>query len=298
MTEPTQDELPSQTPAEKKSGPGVRLREAREARRLTIEAAANQLHVDPQVLRALEDDEYGTFAAPIFVTGHLRAYARLLDLPPEPLIEAYRNLGPAEPPPLKQVSRRLHFGSSSSSFSPVAIILLLLLLAAIVLFSLQRGERATDAGSPAAQNEPSPLPDASPLPDLGATAAPPEDLLAPVTSTPATPADVPAATPTPPALSPATSLPRAAGGPRATLSLRADQASWVEVRDANGRRLLYDLLDSGGTRNVEGLPPFDVLLGYGPGVAVEFNGKLVDHSRYMREDVARFRVGEKGIDRL
>lgn len=70
------------------------------------------------------------------------------------------------------------------------------------------------------------------------------------------------------------------------------------MRDANRRRVLYDLLDPGSTRNVEGLAPFEVLLGYGPGVTVEFNGRLVDHSRYTRQDVARFRVGEDGISGL
>ena len=83
----------------------------------------------------------------------------------------------------------------------------------------------------------------------------------------------------------------AAAGPRAPLSLKADQVSWVEVRDANGRRLLDDLLDPGASRNVEGIAPFAGLVGYGPGVTVEFNGRRSDHRRYMREDVARFRVG-------
>ena len=275
---------------EKKAGPGETLRAAREARKLTIEAVSHQMHVDAAIVRALEQDDYEKFAAPIFVTGHLRAYARLLDLPPGPLIEAYHRLGVDAPPPLKQVKRRLHFHSSSSWVPAVAVALVLGI--AIALFAvMQNSERgAVEPTQTAVVAQPAPQ---SPAPFV-----PP-----PITETTsplavpggAAPGPVASDVPVPPAAAEIAPVP---AGARATLSLKADQASWVEVRDAGGRRLLYDLLDPGASRNIEGTAPFAVILGYGRGVTVEFNGKLVDHARYVRDDVARFRVGERGIDKL
>lgn len=289
MTVPPAEEPREAAPPEKKVGPGPRLREAREAKRLSLEAAANQLRVDSALLRALEEDDYARFAAPIFVTGNLRAYARLLELAPEPLIEAYHQLGVDAPPPLKQVTRRLHFGSSSSLL-PGVVLFLILVLAVILFVNLQNG----------GELEPVPEPPIAAAPEAEDGAAPLLELPLPAPPLAEPPAD--AAASAPPAAAPAPTevapRPPAAAGGRATLSLKADRASWVEVRDANRRRVLYDLLDPGSTRSVEGLAPFEVLLGYGPGVTVEFNGRLVDHSRYTRQDVARFRVGEDGVGGL
>ena len=298
MTVPTMDDQSPRAPVEPRVGPGAQLREAREARRLTVEAAASQLRIDVSLLRALEADEYDSFAAPIFVTGHLRAYARLLDLPPEPLLDAYHHLGRDEPPAIKQLSRRLNFGSNSSLLPGVMVVLVLAIAAAVFAGLQSRGERsATEAPAPA----PTPTenieqnslvtPSAPPQEENGTTtetspaAAPPPDI-----TTPPSAADsaAPRAVPAPAAVS----------GARASLSLKADRSSWVEVRDANGQRRLYELLDPGASRNIEGVAPFAVLLGYGPGVTVEFNGKLVDHSRYIHQDIARFRVGPSGVDKL
>lgn len=275
---------------EKKAGPGETLRTAREARKLTIETVSHQMHVDAAIVRALEQDDYEKFAAPIFVTGHLRAYARLLDLPPEPLIEAYHRLGVDAPPPLKQVKRRLHF-HSSSSWVPAVVVALVLAIAIALFAGLQNGERSAVEPTQTGVVTPS-------APEAPASFMPPqtaETLAPPAVSGEAAPAPASDGVPAPPAAAEIAPVP---AGARATLSLRADQASWVEVRDASGRRLLYDLLDPGATRNIEGTAPFAVVLGYGRGVTVEFNGRLVDHARYVRDDVARFRVGERGVDKL
>jgi len=301
MTVPTMDDQSSRAPVEPHIGPGAQLREAREARRLTVEAAASQLRIDVSLLRALEADEYDNFAAPIFVTGHLRAYARLLDLAPEPLLDAYHRLGRDEPPPIKQLSRRLNFGSNSSLLPGVVVVLVLAIAAALFAGLQSRGERgAADAPAPVlapAENTELNLPDAPSMPpreENGATAETSPAAVPPPDTTTA-PLPAPSAVPRAPD---AADTPGAVNGVRARLSLKADRSSWVEVRDANGQRLLYDLLDPGASRNVEGLAPFAVLLGYGPGVTVEFNGKLVDHSRYIHQDIARFRVGPIGVDKL
>lgn len=305
MTESTV-ENPAQREPEPKIGPGIRLREAREARKLTVEAAAVQLRIDPVLVTALEEDDYDKFAAPIFITGNIRAYARLLDLPPEPLLEAYHGLGHDVPPALKQVNRYPRLGSSTS-WAPGGIALLVVAVAILAFLAWQSGgqlpdfsqeQQPTQEEGKALLLPESPTPQdvggfdtsAGLMPFDGADVGREEEPAAPIA---APPRDTPAA--------PAAAAPRAempAPLVRSTLSLKVDRASWVEVRDSTGRRLLYDLLDSGAVKILEGVPPFDVLLGFAPGVTLEFNGKLVDHRLYARQETARFRLGENGISSL
>ena len=75
------------------------------------------------------------------------------------------------------------------------------------------------------------------------------------------------------------------------LRLVLNQDSWVEIKDALGRQVVYGLIEEGKTIDVEGVAPFAVLLGYAPGVDFYYNGELFDHSRYHRQDVARFTLG-------
>ncbi|MEM7250909.1 MAG: RodZ domain-containing protein [Pseudomonadota bacterium] len=80
-------------------GPGARLREARERVGFGLEDVAAQLHLDRHTVESLESDRFDALPAPTFVRGYLRAYARLLDLPHAPIIEAFDRRG-LEPPAL------------------------------------------------------------------------------------------------------------------------------------------------------------------------------------------------------
>jgi cytoskeleton protein RodZ len=69
--------------------PGARLRGAREARGLTIEAAAERLRLNAALVLAMEEDRLALLGAPVFVRGHLRNYTALLGLPEEEILAAY-----------------------------------------------------------------------------------------------------------------------------------------------------------------------------------------------------------------
>jgi cytoskeletal protein RodZ len=72
--------------------PGVHLRQARESRRLTQHDVALQLRLSSQVIDAIENDDYKKLPGQIFVRGYLRAYARLVHLPEEDIIQAFNHL--------------------------------------------------------------------------------------------------------------------------------------------------------------------------------------------------------------
>ena len=78
-------------------GPGQRLREAREAAKLTAAEVASRMRLEPYILEKLENDDYEQLHGPTFVRGYLSGYARLLNLPERPILEAYERRGYGPP---------------------------------------------------------------------------------------------------------------------------------------------------------------------------------------------------------
>ena len=68
---------------------GNLLREAREAKGLTLQDAQEATRINRSYLEALEDGQYGLLPTPVHARGYLRNYARYLKLDPEPLLERY-----------------------------------------------------------------------------------------------------------------------------------------------------------------------------------------------------------------
>lgn len=75
-------------PAKKLVWSGQRLRQAREALNLSQLDAAQQLHLNVSLIQALEDNHEKALPAQIYLVGYLRAYARLLDLPADSIIDS------------------------------------------------------------------------------------------------------------------------------------------------------------------------------------------------------------------
>jgi cytoskeleton protein RodZ len=116
-----------------------------------------------------------------------------------------------------------------------------------------------------------------------ATAAPPV-----MEATPAGPE--PAADPTPPN---AARMTDRAVPTSLRLSFTAD--SWVEVTDASGRRLFFDIGSANSSVSLSGPGPLRVLLGYAPGVALEVDGRGVEVPPDTRRgDAAEFVVSSSG----
>lgn len=74
-------------------GPGTILRRAREAKGLDVEAIAAMLHLSDFKVNAIEADDFALLPEPVFVRGYLKNYARLLEEPVEPVLDAYAKFG-------------------------------------------------------------------------------------------------------------------------------------------------------------------------------------------------------------
>lgn len=90
----------------------------------------------------------------------------------------------------------------------------------------------------------------------------------------------------------------AANAPRAravnvTLKFTAD--SWVEVYDANGQRLFYDIGAANSSHALSGTPPLKVVLGNAPSVSLNINGKAATvPASVMQDSGAQFTINRSG----
>ncbi len=263
-------------------GYGEILRRRREARGLTRAEVAEALRLSERVVEAIEGEDAGRLPAPAFVRGYLRAYARLVGADEEAVLAAYRAAGEPgaspETPRLEPIEihrgwgRWLRWGTAGA----VGV------LAALVLAWWRGGappEGPPPAPPPTAEEAAAPVtepsaaaPEPERLPAEGAGAAPaaarPRE-----GAGPAGPPPRPAAAPTPRETPPERAAP--VGAAEAELELRLRGTSWVEVRDAAGRRLVYDLLRPGTVRRVRGRAPFRLVLGEPTAVEVRLDGEAL-----------------------
>ena len=76
------------------SSPGQILRAGREAKSRSVVEVAQKLRLRVEVIRDIESDNFGQVAAPVYIRGYLRSYARLVDLPEEQVLAAYEEIAP------------------------------------------------------------------------------------------------------------------------------------------------------------------------------------------------------------
>jgi cytoskeletal protein RodZ len=70
-------------------GLGDEFRAAREARHLSPSDVSEQIHIRSVYLQSIEDEEWSAIAAPVYVRGFIRTYARFLGLDPESSVERF-----------------------------------------------------------------------------------------------------------------------------------------------------------------------------------------------------------------
>jgi cytoskeleton protein RodZ len=115
-------------PAEPRTSPGHRLREARLADKISVDEVASRLHLDSRLIEALENDRYADLPEATFVRGYLRGYASLLGLPPAPIIEAYDRHGFRAPDLIPDIASKPQAQSSDTPVRLVTFVIVALLI--------------------------------------------------------------------------------------------------------------------------------------------------------------------------
>ncbi|HEV2331795.1 MAG TPA: RodZ domain-containing protein [Gammaproteobacteria bacterium] len=311
--------------AEAGVNPGAYLRAIREQRGLSLHQVAVELHVSDFILEALERGDYPVLGGAVFVRGHLRNYARALGIADAEVLSLY-DQGQDKPTAPTLVTQHTGVGMSPRARewtmrgATAGVVLVLLVLA--ISWWLRRPEEVAEPaaavqvtgtplpapaagtaattvllpGSPPAA-PPAAAPHATPLAPMPVKAGAPaphparETHKAPVQSSIQAPTAVAAAARAPQQVSIGPG--EGAGLTHAKFILSA--ASWVEVYDASGKRLYYDLAPAGDSLDLSGAGPLQVFLGNAPGVSIELNGAPFDVKAYSRADnTARFKLGAPG----
>lgn len=302
MTNPTDDDMPdgTQRPADDNPGQdqppasaGARLKWARERAGLTVNDVAARLRLHPAQVRALESETFKALPEAAYVRGFVRSYARIVDLPVEPLLaDLAPKLGPTSTDLIERMTRERDYSPVRAAAREQTSRRVVLWGAVLLLLALGIvGWYATGAsGDPTAARTPNPPPaaGAAATPVVAPPAAAAEAVAAAAAAVPAAVAADQAPAASTPAAEPAPMLEPVAAAP--LLKLRYSGASWTEVKDAEGK-VLHSQQDRAGDEVViEGTPPFYVVLGDANKATVEVRGEIYDLAPHTRQNVARFTV--------
>ena len=275
---------------------GPSLRQARERLALSVEDVASHLRLSPRQIHALESDEFSALPEATITRGFIRNYARLLEIPAEPLLETYRAYTPAgEPRAISIQSANILISGGDKrpwlAYIVASLVIAALLGAWLLYFEYPRSIPAQQAQqTPASETEESsqvsePLPIAA-LPAAERTAetvtsseAAPEQVAMP----PAQPA---AAIAVPPAVEVAAPVPPAAAG-MAKLTMHFSEQTWINVLDRNDKELINKNKPAGSDEVIEAAPPLKLVIGNAAATTLTFNGKPVDLGPHSKLNVAR-----------
>ena len=288
------------------ASPGQWLKEERERQGTTVQRIAVDMHLSTTVIEAIEHNKFASLGAPVFAKGHLRKYARLLGLPVESVLDLYHKLedAPREVDPVPLSTRApepaLRPGirtmldsdsdvstSKASAIPWIGAIFALIIVAFAAWWMVGRGMLRHEVAKPATtRNESASQVVAKNAAQAAQTPQPTSDT-APV-ATPA--ATLPSPQPT--------RTTRSAGSPppgKVRVSLRFARDSWVEVYDANGNRMIYDVGRTDAPRTVDAEPPVLLVFGDAEAVTTEANGKPVAvPKKNITGSVARFTIAADG----
>ncbi len=320
-TEATQDQNEVQTT-------GVRLRSAREQLGLSQQAVAERLCLKVSTVRDIEEDRSPADLASTFVRGYIRSYARLVHIPEEellPMIEKQAPVRAAKVAPMQTFALgkpRKKRDGWLMSFTWLVLFVVLGLTGAWWWqnHKAQQEEISTMADQSSAELNANSNTNAQsvPLNNDTATAAATDDNSSTPIEAPAT-AQAPTAAPQTPVntasqnqvVSPSQAnvdpVAQQPAETAATSQLPTDQAAvagavadtnalvmsfnadcWLEVSDATGKKLFSGLQRKNATLNLAGQAPYKLKIGAPSAVQIQYQGKPVDLSRFIRTNqVAR-----------
>ncbi len=282
------------------SGVGQQLRTARETKGLTVVDVSQALKLSPRQVEALEADDWLHLPCNTIIRGFVRNYARLVSLDSDKLMIILDGLNLPQAPDLEmpaitniripqegRVENRDYLRVISG------LIVLVLAVLAYFFFPVEVWQSTVAALKTAIQPNEGTVVEAVPQAKLEtkgkaaeAVVTPPETTVLSVEPVPpgqALPASPSSALPPAPAPTPQSSS-------GSVLKFSFTQPSWVEVRDKSGEIIFSQLSQAGSQREIDGQPPFALVIGNAGQVTLQYKGKTVDLSKRSKDDVARVTV--------
>ena len=265
--------------------PGELLRAQRLQRQISVQQAAEDLHLDVRLVEALEANNFQALGAPVYAKGHLRKYAALLGLSPDTVIASYQTLADVPPVPTPvpvtaPAPRPRRRGPLVSISMPVVVVVALVIVAAVwwgVKALLPAPHVQMPATAVPTVQEADGAAASRGMNRLGAEPASPSVPVAATGVAASAPQSAPAAT-------------------RENVTMRVEftAPSWSEIYDGAGKRLMFDIGQPGQVRTVSGVAPLKVTLGVAAAAIVAVNDRSIAVPRQQGRDATRFVVAADG----
>ncbi len=275
---------------------GAILGRTRESLSYSLREVSEALHLPIHTIDAIERGDKARLPSYVFTQGYVRAYARLLELDPDPLLKNLRmeygeaTLSESDPEPALDLP-----------FTPAQVRLLIpwvgaglaILIVLGIMFTMMGGDDVSDPSEDWVEAA-----DAVEAASVGVPAVVEvtevtevTEMTDPVDRQPdaATEAIVGAQQ---------VELVAEDGGRQLTpggddrLELMFSEECWLEIRDLDDRLLYGNLGRPGEPLEFTGQGPFRLLLGYAPGATLMFNGEPVVLGPHTRNNVANLVIGQ------
>jgi len=266
----------------------ARLKVERERRGLERQQVADELHVDAWIIEALEAGQFERLGAAVYALGHLRKYAELLGLDSEQLLASFGQID-REPPPLVPIvpARQPRHEVPVTLVSALVVGVVVIGTAWWALTERKAVAPSISTSAPTSAPTQEPVAATAEATVVDAPTVPATVDIAPI----AAPAVPPPAEPT----RPESAAESASVGTPVRLRLSFSSDSWVELYDAAGQRIFFDLGPANSVRSFSTTAPIRVFLGNAEGVQLELNGQSVAlPEQVIRGNVARFTVDARG----
>jgi cytoskeleton protein RodZ len=265
---------------------GVRLKQEREKRAVTLDDISRSTKISTRMLRALEEEHFDQLPGGIFNKGFIRAYARCLGMdedqavadylaaisPPGKNSESDEQAPVLEPPPREQnpAAAGLPWGMFA-----VAILIVALGFAAWGYYSRESQKETPVSAAPAPNASPTAVADRSPAPPSSDSAAAPAEIAKPSRPTVPSPAGG-QSSPTPPA-NPPVATPNQSSSPnprpaRLVVLIKAREDSWLSV-SIDGEVSTHGTLTATAEKSVRAGKEIIIKAGNIGALDFEFNGK-------------------------
>ncbi|NIG87491.1 cytoskeleton protein RodZ [Serratia symbiotica] len=313
-TEASQDKSESMTT-------GQRLRQAREQLGLSHQVVAERLCLKKSTVRDIEEDSISDALASTFVRGYIRSYAKLVHIPEDELLTTLAEQAPQK---MAKIALMQSFSLDKHRKKRDGWLMSFTWLMVLVVLGLtgawwwqnhqaQQEEIATMADQSDAQlaqnegkrvsltdnqaenstrvsltdnattpNDTGTAPQAAAVNPQQPTVALPSQITLPETALGA---------PSAQSLLPTVDAGMAAASDTNALVMGFSADCWLQVTDANGKTLFSGVQKNGDKLNLAGTAPYKLTIGASAAVKIQYQGKPVDLSRFVKSNrVARLTI--------
>ena len=268
---------------------GEMLANKRSEKELSVNQVAREIKIEPHVIEMIENNDFESIGAPVFVKGYLRQYSELVGLDPDLIIEKYSAINSIEDSPpivndsVDQISK--YFLTPKIILITVVVVLISFGVLATVFGIFGNNEAVVIKMETETESLESLSPPVT-APQIDSSETQIDETFETETETESLES-----------LLISTSNEFFTEENLMNLTIIYSGLCWTEIFDANGERLFFGLGDQDREVNIDGVPPFDVMLGAADNLLeIKLEGReynVVDSIR--RGEVLRFKVVDDQI---